>query len=672
MRHLSAAALIACGLHLGAAEGPMVQVEAGDIQRSIERFWQTPWGRLWNDPALATLRAQAQQNWSETRQEAQMEAGIDPQAVINALQSLGFVVRSIDLSQKKADFQIQIDCGDQAEALMQLAADMPVAEVAGADAAFTVPLGDMGDAILARFGSVLILGAGEALSPMSVSSGEEDVTASIDLGAYMQAIQSFAEQMGQSFPEMPEQPPLHLDLRIIEQGFWERWDSEGAMATANQAVDLKLLGSLPSTTLLCLAGGLDGSKLWDLTGPEFIDDLAATQGQDGAQLRQMIDGQFQALGLDITLEGLITNLSGTIGIAVTPGSPFPAATIMLPASAEIDQLMAFALQMQLGQQPPESGAVMQLQIPTPLPVQIHLGRQEGHWVLSSDGPTITAMINGTPGGWVESPATQAALAVMDGAPDQIGTSDTAGLLRLLLGYVPMLAMSGVMPPDAQDMLQQQGTTAMQQLASMVEPGWLVAGPLGANYHVESKGLLTPVTLYGAIIPAIAIPNLMEARGQAGEAAVKANLKAGLFPAQVQFQAGGYLDRDQDGTGAYGFPAYMAGKPLPDSGTTLQLLGPEWNSAQPITRDGWQIKVWLPNGPSSATDQLAQLSPSAEDLQEQHWVAYAWPGPSVDSDLMYAIDITGTLYSSDYWGLEPQWNELYGGGNWGDAPTWDSQ
>ena len=45
----------------------------------------------------------------------------------------------------------------------------------------------------------------------------------------------------------------------------------------------------------------------------------------------------------------------------------------------------------------------------------------------------------------------------------------------------------------------------------------------------------------AIIAAIAIPNLLESRISSNEAAAASSLKSGVFPAQVQFQAGNYVD-----------------------------------------------------------------------------------------------------------------------------------
>ncbi len=62
----------------------------------------------------------------------------------------------------------------------------------------------------------------------------------------------------------------------------------------------------------------------------------------------------------------------------------------------------------------------------------------------------------------------------------------------------------------------------------------------------------------AIIAAIAIPNLLESRVTANEAASAGTLKSGIFPAQVQFQAGGYQDGDLDNVGEYGTIGALAG------------------------------------------------------------------------------------------------------------------
>jgi prepilin-type N-terminal cleavage/methylation domain-containing protein len=54
----------------------------------------------------------------------------------------------------------------------------------------------------------------------------------------------------------------------------------------------------------------------------------------------------------------------------------------------------------------------------------------------------------------------------------------------------------------------------------------------------------------AIIAAIAIPNLLESRITAQEAAAAAALRSGVLPAEVQFKSGGYADGDNNGIGTY--------------------------------------------------------------------------------------------------------------------------
>jgi prepilin-type N-terminal cleavage/methylation domain-containing protein len=63
----------------------------------------------------------------------------------------------------------------------------------------------------------------------------------------------------------------------------------------------------------------------------------------------------------------------------------------------------------------------------------------------------------------------------------------------------------------------------------------------------------------AIIAAIAIPNLLESRVTANEAAASASLKSGVFAGQVQFQGGGYQDADSDNVGEYGTIGMLAGR-----------------------------------------------------------------------------------------------------------------
>jgi len=106
----------------------------------------------------------------------------------------------------------------------------------------------------------------------------------------------------------------------------------------------------------------------------------------------------------------------------------------------------------------------------------------------------------------------------------------------------------------------------------------------------------------AIIAAIAIPNLLESRIASNEAAAGTTLKSGIFPAEVQFQAGGYADdaaglRDvatpPTGIGGNGIGdfaamyAQMAGGDIltgdtdPGTNPPLSLLPSSWNAVAPV-------------------------------------------------------------------------------------------
>jgi prepilin-type N-terminal cleavage/methylation domain-containing protein len=96
----------------------------------------------------------------------------------------------------------------------------------------------------------------------------------------------------------------------------------------------------------------------------------------------------------------------------------------------------------------------------------------------------------------------------------------------------------------------------------------------------------------AIIAAIAIPNLLESRISSNEAAAAATLKSGVFPAEVQFQAGSFVDNGSptapgtpDGIGDYAvlYTAMAGAVGATASGlpvVPLSFLPSTWDSAQP--------------------------------------------------------------------------------------------
>lgn len=125
----------------------------------------------------------------------------------------------------------------------------------------------------------------------------------------------------------------------------------------------------------------------------------------------------------------------------------------------------------------------------------------------------------------------------------------------------------------------------------------------------------------AIIAAIAIPNLLESRVTANEAAASASLKSAVFAGQTQFQGGGYLDRDQDNQGEFGTIRMLAGLEATSrtsTGAIRLVTGPLANAASwslagigtaaPAfgTASGFTFGSMVPSGTDPATEVTEEL------------------------------------------------------------------
>jgi type IV pilus assembly protein PilA len=137
----------------------------------------------------------------------------------------------------------------------------------------------------------------------------------------------------------------------------------------------------------------------------------------------------------------------------------------------------------------------------------------------------------------------------------------------------------------------------------------------------------------AIIAAIAIPNLLESRVTAQESAAAAALKTGVLPAEVQFQAGCYLDQNNNGLGEYA----AAINSIPDiwltlsgaqtiSGVTLNLLSPTFNASDP-TISGYVFQ-----------NPLTVLG-----SEEQTWAVAARPVNIDQGRRQFVINQAGSIY-----------------------------
>jgi prepilin-type N-terminal cleavage/methylation domain-containing protein len=140
----------------------------------------------------------------------------------------------------------------------------------------------------------------------------------------------------------------------------------------------------------------------------------------------------------------------------------------------------------------------------------------------------------------------------------------------------------------------------------------------------------------AVIAAIAIPNLMESRVTANEAQAGASFKTGLFPAQAQFQAGGYVDVDGDGLGCYAenleFLAGTVGAGTLGVGPmqSLSLLQPAWRFPDDTAIGGYCYRA--------DTDLVT------ENNAERNWAGYGAPATFGDvGRRFYAMTAAGVVY-----------------------------
>ena len=152
----------------------------------------------------------------------------------------------------------------------------------------------------------------------------------------------------------------------------------------------------------------------------------------------------------------------------------------------------------------------------------------------------------------------------------------------------------------------------------------------------------------AIIAAIAIPNLLESRVTSQESASAAALKSGLLPAEVQFQGGGYSDRDGNGIGTYcvvgasgvdGATNHLPYNTLSGqasiAGITLNLLAPSYAGTLPI------ISGYTFVGPESDARPNGALDLSAERV----WATICYPSDNNQGRRFFAINQAGNVYSS---------------------------
>jgi hypothetical protein len=677
----------------GAEEPVMMNMTMADGARLMQRWDASIYAKLWNDRALQATRTKV----AEQLDKFDKELGFKPLDLLAALKS--WDVKLDDLVMRdgqnaltgkanppSARMSMQLDVGGFAAKLFSLirekSPDAPVvAAVAGADEALTTnpTSGKPDQATIARFGSRLVAAMNQAHppAPYSVKTGDADVHVAVDYRALLAAVAKTSQDPKQqaSFAVINrlEQflKPLQWEMTLVPEGIRERI-SQNSRQPGVRPVDRTLLNRLPATTLMALAFGIDSKDYWSVLEPVVLEAVA----QQGAAIthEQLVSQTEQALekmGLAMTFTDLTTAIDGSILLAVTPGAPFPALTIALPRSKTVDQLMRFAatnLQWEI----PADGASLPVAIPN-VPLPITLIADPGYWVVTSD-PSLATTWNASGPGWSESAAGKLALAQAPEGTYMIGASDTPTVLRTAGGFLALIPFN-----DAKD--KQMATVLLARASAAAATGYLVGHHKGKDHwEMEARGLFG-FGAVPAIMAAIAIPNLLQIRNKANESAITSHLKSAVFPAQIQFQAGAYIDQNGDNIGEYGFLAEMAGGAVTGQSDTMKLalLPNTWNAAQP-EMNGYHFACFLPDGKGGAigaSDGARAQNAAAAKAQSEHFVVYAWPIDLTKNAPIYALTQSGSVYSTTADKLTapltergPAWNALFGDAGWDGAPTWE--
>ncbi len=674
---------------IGAAETPPVlSVTVGDGARLIKRFENSLYAKLWNERSMEAMR-QKTDDWLA---EIEKTSGVNPLDVVKALRSCDIQISKFTIPQTDADplspkaviqapepaIIAQADLGDYAEKLMALILksgdDSERITIPGADEAIGNKEGKepAGKYSIARYGTRLVLGANQAQppSPYSITAEEADVVISIDYKRFISEMAAQTQDQEQkavldSMQKMEQfLQPFTWDVTILPEGIRER------MTQANSypgliPVDRTLFAHLPANTQMAYTMGIDSKAYWDVLEPVLID-LLANQGTPltQAQIQKQVEDTIAQFGLQLNYDDVKNILSGTILMSVSPGAPFPSVTLALPRSKALDALIGIGAGMQQIVLPEEGNSAQINLQNVPLPITVILDKS--YWVISSD-PQIATAWSAQDGGWSNSPAVKT---VFEQAPNNaviLGASDTPAVLRAAGGFLPFIPFT-----DAKD--KQLATVLLARSAGAASTGYIFATSSSEKWTVEARGIMG----FGVvpIVTAIAIPAILKSTESSNEMAAATSLKSGVFPAQIQFQAGNYLDQNEDGIGDYGFFSEMAGGPINSQGDDirLNLLPPAWNASYP-TLNGYTFACWLPDGKGGAlgaSEGVRKKIDNPTAIKHPAFVAYAWPNN--DDGMVFAITHTGILYAKPALEVEisetgPKWNDLFDGMGWESAATW---
>ncbi len=678
MRTIRAASLtlLAIAAFAGEAE-PWLTVSVPDGAKTAERFNASIYGKVVNSAEFAPLKARiAAAIAAETAQEQQArqdagdefalllkEAGLTPFDLFTRLRFLDLAIQGEEKGKDGKGLvpglRLAFDLGDQFAqvAAKGLAKDVDKGKtktitVPGTDGAW-VDASGKNDPVLRtlRFGSQFVLTNSERAAwqqRVAPKPADCDLVMRLLPSACVRSIERLVPaedrvQMDRMLERLRRMAgSMDMTADFVPAGVHMRTVVPEAYACMTP-VDKAVLAKLPATTMSAVAGGLDGAAWWATERADLFKALGAAQtppiGAD--QVEKNLDAALKGQGLTCTAAELVSGIKGTAVFALMQAAPFPTAALAIPRSKGLDEVVALVLK-QAQQEMPAEGAMAMIPLGA-IPMSLTLVRAPGHWLMTTDTMLASTWAGTAPGGWLDTPTGKLAVEKAGADAWMVGAADNAAEIRMYTGFLAMGLQNipGLTPEERQAVMK-----TMQVLAQNAQPGWCVGRNKGATAELELTGLTGGIAI-PAIIAAIAIPNLLESRKTANESAAVATLKSGVLPAQIQFQAGGYMDQDRDGTGEYGFFQELAGGPIAGQGADLKvnLMTADFNTPEP-EKNGYRYAIFLPDGQGGATaERLGVRKPDAKaaDAQEKRFVVYAWPVEG--GGRMFAITQAGQVHAS---------------------------
>jgi hypothetical protein len=664
------------------APPPMLDLTISNGARLIQHFHDSIYFKVWSSPSLAVVRAKL----DEVKTQALEHVGFDPFAALEGLASARLQVSWEAVpGATTPDIMLQLDLGPQAPVLFHGLIDklpLPATSIPGADEAIVLPDGAQ---VLARFGTVLAVGRKEKVhKPGAVPASEHDISIHLDGAALDSAIRAQ--------PDAADEVLAILKLVAVPAQADVDFVADGLLITSSLAtplswltpVDRAFFGHLPATAYSCSAVGIDGQALWkDLLKP-LLAHIAIKAGSPPDKAETDFNAAAGAAGLTVQLSDLMGGLKGTFFTAITPGAPFPGITFGIPRSPALDQVIIFALR-QLQNDPPAEGMSTSVIIPN-VPVPINLIRSAAAWVITTDATLAGSWTADPTTAWSATPLGALATSKVDAEACAFSFSDTPTELRSLQGYLAVgMAAAPFEPPMKQAILN-----GLSQVIAQSGLSYQITGQSAKRISSEGRGLLgmgsmtgvaAAAIVTGFVIPRImartaAVANLEASNVNLSDVSAAATLKSGVFPAEIQFQAGNYHDRDKDGIGDFGFFGEMAGGPIPGrtDQLTVSLLPAPYNAVSPVF-NGYQFSLYIPDGKGgamSAADDHPIVDAQNNERPESDFVAYSWPVKAIKGAHLLAITSKGMVYAIPFKAGDPvpAWNAIFGGKGWHDPIVWE--